>query len=57
MKQSAKELMPASNPPNILRTPDNIEWAFLQTFADYAQMQEFRLKNKCRFIQGREKHL
>jgi hypothetical protein len=42
------ELMPADeNPPKICRTPDNIEWQFLQTFSDLDKMHKFRLENQC----------
>jgi hypothetical protein len=46
--------MPAENPPQIFRTPDNREWKFVQTFADYVQMNKFRRKSRCRLIAGRE---
>jgi hypothetical protein len=35
ISRRAKELMPAANPPRIFHTEDKIEWAFVQTFADY----------------------
>jgi hypothetical protein len=40
--------MPDANPPKIFHTPDNAEWTFLQSFADYDKMQEFRHKNQCK---------
>jgi hypothetical protein len=52
-----KSFMPYANPPMIFVTPDNIEWRFLQTIPDDAKMEEFRRKNKCKFIQKDKKHL
>jgi hypothetical protein len=37
--------MPHKIPPRIFRTPDNIEWTFLETFPDYERLQKFRLNN------------
>jgi hypothetical protein len=54
--RGAKELMSAENPPRIYHTEDNIEWKFVQTFANYDQMNKFRLKNQCIINPGREKH-
>jgi hypothetical protein len=41
------ELMPHEMPPATLRTEDNVEWAFFQSFPDYGKMQEFRQHNQC----------
>jgi hypothetical protein len=40
--------MPDANPPAIFRTPENIEWTFLQTVPDYDILQKFRVENRCR---------
>jgi hypothetical protein len=40
--------MPPENPPKIYRTPDNIEWQFLQSFSDFDKMQQFRAENQCK---------
>jgi hypothetical protein len=48
--------MPVENPPQIYRTPDNTEWTFVQTFADYGQLQKFRRKSHCKISTGRESH-
>jgi hypothetical protein len=37
--------MPAENPPTIFRSPDNIEWKFIQTFDNFDEMDKFRRKN------------
>jgi hypothetical protein len=47
--------MPAVNPPRVFLTPDNIEWTFLRTFANYDQMQKFRRKSYCK-SQGNKNH-
>jgi hypothetical protein len=42
------DLIPDENPPKMYRTPDGIEWQFIQTFADYDEMNTFREENQCR---------
>jgi hypothetical protein len=46
--------MPDANPPLIHVTEDNVEWPFIQTFADYEIMNKFRRKNQCK-SEGNEK--
>jgi hypothetical protein len=48
--------MPVENPPDIFRTEDNIEWKFVQTLPDYAQLQGFQRKSQCIVSTGRESH-
>jgi hypothetical protein len=43
-----KRELPAENPPEVFCTSDNREWTFLQTFANYDKMQEFRQQNQCK---------
>jgi hypothetical protein len=31
----------------VFRTPDNIEWTFLETLPDYGKMHKFRYEHKC----------
>jgi hypothetical protein len=56
-RRAKTELMPDGNPPTIYRTLDNIEWAFLQTFPDYAKMHEFGIINHTTSKKNVEKRL
>jgi hypothetical protein len=47
--------MPDANPPMIFGTPDNIEWQFLQTFPEYAKLDQFRRKNHASATTGNAK--
>jgi hypothetical protein len=51
-----RELMPHKNPPTIFRTPDNMEWTFLETFPDYEKLQKFRHRNKCQLSTSQAKN-
>jgi hypothetical protein len=48
LHRSEEELLPDEDPPKDFWTEDNIEWAFLRTVSDDAELHKFRLKNHCK---------
>jgi hypothetical protein len=47
-KHNLHYFIPAENPPSTFNSPDNLEWTFLQTFADFDKMDEFRRAHHTR---------
>jgi hypothetical protein len=47
--------MADKNPPRIFRTPDNMEWTFLQTCPDYKKMQQLQFNNRTFALKSDEK--
>jgi hypothetical protein len=48
------EMMSNEMPPTLIRSPDNIEWQFLQTFPYYEETQE-PLRKITKRIRGHKK--
>ena len=47
--------MSDENPPAVVGTPDNIQWTFLKTLADYTKMTKCWHENNCTSDARREK--